>query len=140
MSKEEPLFPGLQRWAAAAYAVLAVAAAPWTLYVGLTLPSRHLSRHWDISWVGLDIAIGTLLVLNAIFSHIGSKWLVMTATATATLLFVDGWFDVMSARSGEPFLIAVVMALFIELPLAFLTLGIAMKLAGHEAKKGRFKG
>ena len=132
MSIAKPVYPRLPRWVAALYGVLAVVTIPWAIYLGLTLPTRYSSRHWDISWVGLDVAIVLLLILNAIYSYLESKWLVMSATATTALLLVDGWFDVMSAHAGKPLAGALSMALLVEFPLALLTFRVALKLVRRE--------
>jgi len=132
MDTTRKIYPALPHWVAAIYAILALIVAPWIIYLGISLPTRHLSSHWDLSWVGLDIAIVTLLMLNAYYSYKESKWLVMTATATTTALIIDGWFDIASARPGKDFAIALAMALLIELPLAIITFRIALKLVKRE--------
>jgi hypothetical protein len=48
----------------------------------------------------------------------------MTATATGVLLVVDAWFDVLTARSGKPALEALLLAIFVELPLSALSFWI----------------
>jgi len=42
----------------------------------------------------------------------------LTAAATSALLLVDAWFDTMTAAPGPDFELAVLMAVFAELPLA----------------------
>lgn len=132
MDATKPIYPLLPTWVACIYGLLALILVPWVTYLALTLPTRHLARHWDVSWVGLDVAIGLLLILNSVFSYFESKWLVISATATATLLYTDAWFDVMSARSGLPFVEALSLALFIELPLATMTLWVGLRVVHHE--------
>jgi hypothetical protein len=122
------MYPSLPHWVAAIYALLAVVLIPWIIYLGITLPVRHVSRHWDISWVGLDVAIVGMLLLNAVFSYKKSKWLVVSTSCTAALLCTDAWFDIMSAHGGAPFRQALASALLVELPLAILTLGIALRI------------
>src|SRR5487761_1833482 len=116
MNKSDGIFPTLPRWVALAYGLLVVITVPWTVYLGLTLPEKHLSRHWDAAWVGLDIAIAFVLILNAIFSYLESNWLVLSATATTTLLLTDAWFDVITARAGRPLVESLASAVFIEIP------------------------
>ena len=132
MDVTKPIFPAIPRWVAGVYGLLALITMPWAIYLALTLPTRHLSRHWDISWVGLDIFIIVLLILNAVYSYFESKWLVMSATATSTLLLADAWFDVTTSRAGKPFVEAFTVALLIELPLALITLNIALRLVKRE--------
>lgn len=132
---DSPIYPALPRWIAGAYALLVVITIPWTVYLGITLPAKELSTHWDISWVGFDVAIAFMLVLNAIFSYLESKWLVLSATATSTLLVTDAWFDVITAKSGRPYHEAVASALFVELPLAILTFHVALRIMNREHRR-----
>lgn len=128
MDANNTIYPALPRWVAGLYGVLAIVTVPWTIYLALTLPARHLSKHWDVAWVGLDIAIIIALGLNAVFSHNGSKWLVMSATATSTLLVVDTWLDLITSRGGKPFVQALLLGLVIELPLALITFLVARRM------------
>ena len=52
-------------------------------------------------------------------------WVQSTATAAATMLVCDAWFDVLSSQPGRERLIAVVVALLVELPSAVACLLIA---------------
>jgi len=126
------MYPRLPHWVAALYALLAIVLVPWTVYLAIALPVRHLSHHWDVSWVGLDIGIACMLILNAVFSYRGSKWLVISASFTTALLCTDAWFDVMSAHSGTPFNQALASALFVELPLALMTFLVALRIVHRE--------
>ena len=132
MDTTKRIYPAIPHWVAAIYGILAVITVPWVIYLGVTLPSRHISRHWDVAWVGMDVAIVSLLLINAYFSYKESKWLVMSATATTTMLIVDGWFDITTARPGKPFYEALIMAFLIELPLAIITFRIALRLVKRE--------
>ncbi len=135
MDVSKPIFPALPHWIAWLYGLLALLTVPWTVYLGVSLPTRHLSSHWDVAWVGLDIAIICMLLLNALYAYKESKWLIMSATATTTLLLTDTWFDITSSRSGHGLWQAVVLAVLIEWPLALLTFSVAMKLVKHEHPK-----
>jgi hypothetical protein len=55
-----------------------------------------------------------------------SKWLAVAATATATMLVVDAWFDVMTSPRPRDLLAAVAMALLVELPLAGVCVWLAV--------------
>jgi hypothetical protein len=132
MDVTKPIFPALPRWVAAVYGFLAAVTIPWTIYLGITLPTRHLSTHWDAAWVGLDVAIIAMLILNAVYSYLESKWLVMSATATTTLLLTDAWFDIVTARTDKAVAAALVSAFLIEIPLAILTFRVALKIVNRE--------
>lgn len=132
MDTRQRIFPALPRWVAWTYAILAAITVPWTIYLANTLPEHPLAQHWDKAWVGMDIAIVTLLVLNAIYAYKESKWLIMSATATSMILVVDAWFDVMSAHTSSEMRQALILAFLIELPLAILTFVTALKLVKRE--------
>jgi hypothetical protein len=53
----------------------------------------------------------------------------LSATAAATMLFVDAWFDVMTTPRGSSLVISVLLAVFAELPLACICLWIALHAA-----------
>ena len=54
-----------------------------------------------------------------------SPWLEGAATAAATPLFVDAWFDVLTASSRSELVIAIVEAAVVELPIAVFCLLLA---------------
>jgi len=105
-------------WAGPAFILFAVVLVPWTIYLGLTLPARQLSSHYDIAWVGFDVILLVVLAATGVFALRRSHLLAVGATAAATLLVVDAWFDVMTAAPGSQFLESLASAVLIELPLA----------------------
>ena len=54
---DEPLRIPLPRRLTVLLALVAVALVPWTLYLTFTLPSRHVTIHYDLAWVGFDVAL-----------------------------------------------------------------------------------
>jgi hypothetical protein len=98
---------------------------PWVAYLVLTLPSEHESAHWDVAWAGFDVALAGVLAAVAVAALRRSAWLEGAATAAATLLFVDAWFDALTARTGAELAVALGEALLVELPLALLCLLLA---------------
>ena len=46
-------------------ALVAVALVPWTLYLTFTLPSRHVTFHYDLAWVGFDVALAASFAATA---------------------------------------------------------------------------
>lgn len=113
------------RWAAPIYLVLAVLLIPWIVYLGLELPERATSSHWDIAWVGFDAMEFAALALTGWFAYIRSTWIEVAATAAAVMLIVDAWFDVTTANGGWNLTQAVILGVGIELPLAALSLWLA---------------
>ena len=102
------------------FALFALILLPWTIYLGCnSLPSRQVSPHYDAAWVGFDVMLVVALASTGYFALRRSRYLATAATATATLLVVDAWFDVMTSPPGQR-LESIALALLIELPLAWL--------------------
>ncbi len=112
-------------WIGVLFAAAAVALVPWMVFLVRALPSQHRSAHWDVAWGGFDIALALLLVGVAVAAWRRSPWLEGAATAAATLLFVDAWFDVLTASSRSELVIAIVEAAVVELPIAVFCLLLA---------------
>ncbi len=89
------------RWAGPAFALFALILAPWTIYLGYSLPSRQMSPHYDVAWAGYDVLLMAALASTGYFALRRSRYLTTAATATATLLVVDAWFDVMTSPPGQ---------------------------------------
>jgi hypothetical protein len=100
--------------------VAAVLLIPWTAWLALRLPSRHVSRHWDIAWVGFDVVLTAMIATTGIALWKRSPIAPLAATAAATLLLVDAWFDIFTARAGDELDWAILAAALGELPLAVL--------------------
>jgi hypothetical protein len=113
------------RWVVPLFGLAALLLVPWVFLTIADLPSAHRSAHWDIAWGGFDIALALLLLSVAIAAWRGSPWLEGAATATATLLFVDAWFDVLTSSTRAEFVVALLEAAFVELPLAVLCVLLA---------------
>ncbi len=107
----------LVRWTGPAFALFSVILLPWTIYIGETLPARQESPHYDAAWAGFDVILLIALAATAYFALRRSRYLSVAATATATLLVVDAWFDVMTTP-GNQRIESIVLAAVVELPLA----------------------
>jgi hypothetical protein len=107
------------------FAAAALVLVPWVVFLVRALPSQHRSAHWDVAWGGFDIALALLLVGVAVAAWRRSPWLEGAATGAATLLFVDAWFDVLTASSRSELVIAIVEAAVVELPIAVVCLLLA---------------
>jgi hypothetical protein len=112
-------------WIGVLFAAAALVLVPWVVFLVRALPSHHHSAHWDVAWGGFDIALVFLLVGVAVAAWLRSPWLEGAATAAATLLFVDAWFDVLTASSRSELVIAIVEAVVVELPIAVFCLLLA---------------
>jgi hypothetical protein len=113
------------RWVVPLFGLGALLLVPWVVLLVVALPSAHRAAHWDIAWAGFDVALALLLLAVALAAWRRSPWLEGAATATATLLFVDAWFDVLTSSTRAEFVVSIVEAAFVELPLAVLCLLLA---------------
>lgn len=123
---EPPPVRPVPRWVGPVFALLAAVTIPWTGYLALTLPDEIHSRNYRIAWVGFDLGLVVLLTATAYLAYRGNRHVAMTATATATALLADAWFDVVTAPDFRELLVAVLTALLGELPLAGMCLWIAL--------------
>jgi hypothetical protein len=108
----------LPRWVTLLLALVAVALVPWILYLTFTLPSRHVTLHYDLAWVGFDVALTASFAATAWAAFRGSRWLVALAAVTGTMLCCDAWFDVVTSHGGTEMWEAIAEAALAELPLA----------------------
>ena len=102
------------------FTVLVVSAlleALWTVYLGWRLPRHYVADDWGTAWVGID-AVQVLTLLAAAWAAWQRRaLLIVFSTAAGTLLLVDAWFDVMTARGSD-----------LDQSLAFLALEIPWAL------------
>ena len=122
-SEPRPWHP--PRWVVPLFGLAALLLVPWVILLVAALPSAHRAAHWDIAWAGFDVGLALLLLTVAVVAWRRSPWLEGAATATATLLLVDAWFDILTASTGTELVVAVTEAAFVELPLAVLCLRLA---------------
>jgi hypothetical protein len=108
------------RWVTISLSLTAIGLVPWTLWLTFSLPSRHVTDHYDLAWVGFDIALAAAFGATALAAYRASVWLVPFAAVTGTMLICDAWFDIVTSGGGGERLEAVLEAVFAELPLAAL--------------------
>lgn len=123
--------PAVAGWVGFVFVCGGLAVVPWTVYLALTLPLSSQSGHYRMAWVGFDLLLAFTLL------HVG--WIAaggptrndrveLPATAAATLLLVDAWFDATTAANGGALLEALLFAVFGELPMA----GVCFWIAHHD--------
>jgi hypothetical protein len=117
-------YRGARRVAVGVAVVLLVTA----LALGRSLPATAVAEHWALVWGGLDVASATAALATAILLRAGDARAALTAVAGAALLLVDAWFDVGTASTVGAFTVALTEALVLELPLAVLAVGLALRL------------
>jgi hypothetical protein len=108
----------IPRWVTMLLALAAVGLPPWTLWLTFTLPSRHVTEHYDVAWVVFDCALFCAFAATAWAALKGSEWLVPFAAVTGTMLVCDAWFDVATSIGSGDATEAILEAVFAELPLA----------------------
>jgi hypothetical protein len=107
---------------------------PWIVYLGLTLPNRHVTTHWTLTWVGFDVMLLLAFAGTAALGLLRRQLVVFTAFATGLLLICDAWFDVTTA-GPRGWTLSVVSALAVELPVAFFLLNTALRLVRLQAER-----
>ena len=113
---------------AALFALAGVCLVPWIVYLAISLPKRDVDTHYRAAWVGFDILLVTSIVMTAYYAFRVDTRVQLPAMATATLLVVDAWFDVMTAGHRQATIEALLMAAFIELPAAVFSLWLARRV------------
>ena len=95
----------------------------WTIYLGWRLPRHYTASHWDLAWVGLDSAQVLMLLLAAWAAWRRRAVLILFSCAAGTLLLVDAWFDVTTARYDA--IAQSFLTLAVEVPSALVLFWIA---------------
>jgi hypothetical protein len=117
-----------RRWLLLVLGLVAVGLVPWIGYLSATLPSEHVVHHWQIAWVGLDLAEAAALVATFVALLRESPAVTVLASIAGTLLVCDAWFDVVTAQPGSELAWALAFAFLAELPLAALCFWIAFEV------------
>ena len=110
---------------------MGLALIPWTVYLAVTLPKREVDTHYRGAWVGFDLLLVVAIVLTAYYAFRMDDRVQLPAMATATLLLVDAWFDVITAGGRTATFEALLMALLVEIPAALFSLFLARQVNRH---------
>ena len=124
----------LPHWAVLFYASAAALLIPWTVYLSMTLPTRQITHNWDMVWWGFDSFVIMVMALTAYFIARRSIWVILTASSLGTCLFIDCWFDILTSRHGHDLLQSIILALFVELPVAIISWYFAINTARQYTK------
>lgn len=112
-----------------AFAILcAVALAAWIGVLEVTLPRAYRAGGWRTAWVGFDGALLITFVATAWSAWRRRQFLILCLVVLAALLCCDAWFDTTLDWGTHGFLISLLSALLIELPLAAVALIGARRL------------
>lgn len=93
---------------------------PWIVYLSLTIPAHSHTTHYDVAWIGFDCAMWVVIGLLAFCAFTRRAATGPMAAIAATMLVLDGWFDVTTSQGGSNFTSALILALCAELPLALI--------------------
>ncbi len=113
-------------WVAPAFSVLALGTVPWVIFLAVTLPRHATFAHYRGVWVGFDIGLVAVLALTARLAWRASPHVALAATAAATMLLVDAWFDVLTTPRQHGLVMSIALAVLVEIPLAAICLWIAL--------------
>jgi hypothetical protein len=119
----------VRHWLLLVLGGVAIALFPWTAYLSATLPSEHVTHHWDLAWAGFDLFEAAALIAVLIGILRRSPFVPILAAVAGTALLCDAWFDVLTATPGRELAWALVEALAGELPLATLCFWIAFEVS-----------
>ncbi len=119
----------LPRWTTWFFVVAAVVLIPWiVLLFSSQSQDVGVGRHWRVVWGGFDCFLVLGFAATAYRVATRSPRGAITAAATGTMLFVDGWFDVLTSRRPVDQLTAVLMAVFVELPCGLICFSVAHRI------------
>ena len=117
------------------FALLGAGTIPWTVYLSLTLPDHARTHNYRLAWVGFDVLLTVSMLLTAFLAWRGRSLAGQAAGCTATMLIVDAWFDVTTSGRHDVGM-AIVLAVFVELPLAALCGWIAVLVQRQNSATG----
>src|SRR5580704_8857793 len=102
--------------------------AAWIGVLAVTLPRYYRSGGWRGAWVGFDLGLLITFAITAWAGWRHRQLVIVCLVVLATLLCCDAWFDVTLDLRTSDFLVSLLMALCVELPLAALALIGARRL------------
>ena len=96
--------------------------------LAVTLPRYYRTGDWHGAWVGFDVALLVTFAITAWAAWRGRQVLIMCLIVLATLLLADAWFDVTLDVRTSGFMVSLLSALLIEIPLAVVAIIGARRL------------
>lgn len=110
------------------YAAAGVVLLPWIGFLAVTLPRRQFDLHYRAAWVGFDLLLVFAITRTAYMAFRVDQRVQISATATATLLIVDAWFDMTTSGGRGQFFEALLLAVFVEIPAAVFSIYVARQV------------
>jgi hypothetical protein len=131
-----PISP-LPRWSAIIFLAVCLGLIPQIVNLSSTLSETAIAAHWRTVWVGLDVVEALVFLATAWFLYRRSALVTVTASVAGTLLWLDAWFDVMTAFSDDDIATATNLAVFAEVPLGILCFIVALRTIGVLRRRDR---
>jgi hypothetical protein len=111
-----------------------IALVPWLLYLSIKLPNTARARNWALMWTGVDVAESIGLILTGVLYRRASPRRALPAAFTSALIAMDAWVDVTTSAPGHGRVLAIVLAVAVEVPVSVgcLLLALSSFPAGRE--------
>ncbi|NYJ73652.1 hypothetical protein [Allobranchiibius huperziae] len=107
-----------RRWFPRILAACCALLVPWIITLAARLPRHYVAGHWQVVWIGFDVALFGALAWAA-WSLWRRQTIAIAATiVAATLLLCDAWFDVTTSAPGSDLAVSLATACLVEIPLA----------------------
>jgi hypothetical protein len=106
----------------------AVVLGAWIGVLAVTLPPRYRAGGWNAAWIGFDGMLLIIFLATAWSAWKRRQLLILCLVVLATLLCCDAWFDTALDYGTRGFMISLLSALLIELPVALAALIGARRL------------
>jgi len=119
------------------YLIVAAGLIVWTVFLALSLPKENLEHHFRLTWTGFDLIEVLAICLTAYWAFRLDTRVVYPATAVATLLVADAWFDITTSTTAADAIQALILALAVELPAAAFSLYVAHRVGRRVRKLAR---
>lgn len=108
--------------------ICCVVLAAWIGVLAVTLPRYYRTGGWRGAWVGFDVGLLLAFAATGWAAWRRRQILIICLVVLATLLCCDAWFDVLLDARTSGFVVSLLSAIFIELPLAALAIFGARRL------------
>jgi hypothetical protein len=102
--------------------------AVWIGVLEVTLPRYYRAGGWRAAWVGFDVGLLLVLAATAWAAWRRRQVLIACLMVLATLLCCDAWFDIVLDWGTRGFMVSLLSALLVELPLAVVAMIGARRL------------
>jgi hypothetical protein len=100
----------------------------WIGILEVKLPRQYRAGGWRAAWVGFDMGLLLVFAATAWAAWRRRQVLIVCLMVLATLLFCDAWFDTTLDWGTRAFMVSLLSALVVELPLAVVALIGARRL------------